>query len=685
MLLKRIILEDFGLFRGRNEIDLTPRIRSRQRRPVVLIGGKNGSGKTTVLDALRLSLYGPMALGTRVSTREYEAYLSDRIHRSDNSLFKITGAGVSVEFDYAQAGVIATYRVERRWEHQGNGVRVALTVTRNGSPLDELDHGHADEFLRDLIPQGVSQLFFFDGEKIQQLADGEQDHAALADAVRSLIGLDHVERLGSDLRIYASRLQDSPTADPLKEQQQSLVKEKEALESRRIEAVRELDQAQSQEKCFIQELSREEKKLANSGGVFASRREALLAERNQIRLTIKELESEVRNLAEGLLPFVMSANLCRTLKTQLSGEKQILNSRASESAFRERLDRAKSGIDEVIFPSGQDEGLSKSVRKRLRQRIEQFLDLLVVSSPDLPSIPVIHRISDEERERLVGFLSRVEGELPSQLTAIQSKLEGATRRLQEIEDALGKVPDEDALRPLLESIQDLNRRKASAEVMVKRCEAGVKEIDNRLEEINRQLRRIGDKLADVNSIGGRGVLVGKVQGALDSFARVLTEEKVNELRDAVVRSFGRLWRKGDVVKRIEFDPTDLRVTLFDRHDRPLPKQRLSAGEKQIYAIALLWALAQVSGRPLPVIIDTPLGRLDQDHRSNLVTRYFPHASHQVVVLSTDTEIDKSYFQELSPTVSHSYHLRYVEAEARSVVEEGYFWTPQGKEVAGAIE
>lgn len=60
MLLRRLIVENFGLFRGRVELDLTPRIRYRQRRPVILIGGKNGSGKTTLLDAFRLCLYGPL-------------------------------------------------------------------------------------------------------------------------------------------------------------------------------------------------------------------------------------------------------------------------------------------------------------------------------------------------------------------------------------------------------------------------------------------------------------------------------------------------------------------------------------------------------------------------------------------------------------------------------------------------
>jgi DNA sulfur modification protein DndD len=178
-------------------------------------------------------------------------------------------------------------------------------------------------------------------------------------------------------------------------------------------------------------------------------------------------------------------------------------------------------------------------------------------------------------------------------------------------------------------------------------------------------------------------MVVKVQSALEDYARVLTTSKTQELRDAVVRCFTQLWRKGDLVRRIEIDPRDFRVTLFDGQNRVIPKQQLSAGEKQIYAISMLWALGQVSGRPLPMVIDTPLGRLDSDHRGHLVERYFPHASHQVIILSTDTEIDQAYFRALGPAISHSCHLQFNAAEGRCVIDKGYFWSGQDSEVVNA--
>src|SRR6185503_782893 len=112
---------------------------------------------------------------------------------------------------------------------------------------------------------------------------------------------------------------------------------------------------------------------------------------------------------------------------------------------------------------------------------------------------------------------------------------------------------------------------------------------------------------------------------------------------------------------------------YDRQGRTLPKAQLSAGEKQIYAIAMLWALAKVSGRPLPIIVDTPLARLDSDHRRLLVQEYFPAASHQVIILSTDTEVDQTYFAGLRRSISHAYHLNFDPIENVTGIQDGYFW------------
>lgn len=87
----------------------------------------------------------------------------------------------------------------------------------------------------------------------------------------------------------------------------------------------------------------------------------------------------------------------------------------------------------------------------------------------------------------------------------------------------------------------------------------------------------------------------------------------------------------------------------------------------------LRGLARAAARPLPAVIDTPMARLDAVHRQNLVERYFPSASHQVVVFSTDTEVDRPFYEALKPHLARAYHLNYDEQTKQTVAEEGYFW------------
>ena len=129
------------------------------------------------------------------------------------------------------------------------------------------------------------------------------------------------------------------------------------------------------------------------------------------------------------------------------------------------------------------------------------------------------------------------------------------------------------------------------------------------------------------------------------------------------------------MQRVTIDSTTFTLSLHDREGKLLPKHRLSAGEKQLLAIALLWGLARVSGRQLPIAIDTPLGRLDSSHRTNLIERYFPAASQQVILLSTDTEVAESEVANLRAqgAITREYTLEHDPSEQRTRVRLGYFW------------
>ena len=214
MILHKLTLKDVGLFRGLQTIHLTPDC----GKPLILIGGMNGTGKTTLLEAVRLCLYGRRALGSRISEKEYNEFLSKMIHRNPNSALALQQAAVSLEFEYARNNEKILFRVERSWRRYGSigNIKETLTIYENDELNTEFDARHWQDYLDELIPIGVSQFFFFDGEDIQKLTDDSSHDLAIAESIKALLGLNLVERLQSDLRIYTNRLLKISSPEPVK-------------------------------------------------------------------------------------------------------------------------------------------------------------------------------------------------------------------------------------------------------------------------------------------------------------------------------------------------------------------------------------------------------------------------------------------------------------------------------------
>jgi DNA sulfur modification protein DndD len=135
----------------------------------------------------------------------------------------------------------------------------------------------------------------------------------------------------------------------------------------------------------------------------------------------------------------------------------------------------------------------------------------------------------------------------------------------------------------------------------------------------------------------------------------LIRQKLHELETQLVKRFNQLSRKRNFVDRVAIDAQTFTITLY-RAGSVFPRAQLSAGEEQIFAVATLWALREVSARPLPVIIDTPLSRLDDEHRRTMLAEFMPQVAQQVIVLATTSEIDDQTLRFLQPVLSRAYLL-----------------------------
>src|SRR5690606_2321032 len=154
-------------------------------------------------------------------------------------------------------------------------------------------------------------------------------------------------------------------------------------------------------------------------------------------------------------------------------------------------------------------------------------------------------------------------------------------------------------------------------------------LQQQLDQVERRQRQLEDRIRQRVRDNTRVALAERVQLALTDYRRRIQIKKVQAFKDAFIGVFNSLIRKKNFVAHADMDPNTFSLTLYGKSGEAIPQDTLSAGEQQLYAFAVLWALRSVSGRPLPLVIDSPLGRLDRKHRTHLLNKYFPFASHQV--------------------------------------------------------
>jgi DNA sulfur modification protein DndD len=662
MILTQLTLVDFGSYSGQQTIILTPK----KNRNVVLFGGKNGSGKSTLLEAIRLCFYGQSAHPSLGSRQRYEAYLLSKIHSNPTALIQPTFASITVEFQFGEADGLHTFSVRRSWERAASGrLSETFDVDRDGKQLEEVSSDHWQEFIRDLLPPGVSQLFFFDGEKIQQLAEDSSDQQTLSEAVKSLLGVDIIERLHADLSLYRSRI-NKPSSTAEREGKISAIEtELLDLDQSISAALPQRDTLRALSDDLRTKIRALEEKIMSEGGSFAKNRDKLSHQASLLKSQIDQCEESLRDFASGLLSFTLCRNLLARLKSQLLAEEAGGRHEAVAKALI-------STRDELLKKLSKKSLWVNEKHHDIRERVIRIVEGTMKSDAS-EAIPYIHHLSPNISRQLTAWIDTVSTEVIRAVSSISSKLEDLYRAQQRTQLELSKVPAEEVIRPLMEELNLLHQDLGKAGSDLARIEDRLAELDKKREDQKRVYAKVVKELDDRNREKQKLDRATRIQGVLEDYKVKLIEKRVAQLQQHLTECYNLLSRKKDLVRRIEIDSKTFAVTLRDRRDKPLPKAQLSAGEKQVYAISVLWALAKTSGRPLPMIVDTPLARLDADHRLSLARHYFPMASHQTLILSTDTEIDQTYFAELRPHISRSYRLDFVSEEGGTFVRDGYFW------------
>ena len=668
MILHKLTLNNVGLFHGKQTVNLTPK----DSKPIILIGGMNGAGKTTLLDAVRLCLYGKRALGSRVSLSEYQEYLSEIIHRDLTANSPIDHASVILEFEYARDGEKKKYTVERTWKRQKGRetVKEGLTIYENDGLNTELEKEHWQDYINELIPIGVSQFFFFDGENVRKLVDDSGHDTFLRESIKALFGLSLVDRLQSDLNIYLNRLIKRDSPESVQQEITEVELEIENLRNRLADIEVESEDLTPQIDDLENKIEQQEHRLATEGGNYAQQRGNLMQQQEQYQTEIEDLENKIRAQCEKLFPFALVPENLNRLKTQLLKEIQLDKWEAKNRALKAHKDLLLEYLPSEEFWA--DIRLKSSQISKIQNKVASLLTKPLECPKELQGFKKIRARLSAEYDCILEWIDTCLNKVPQEFRELNRALKIAGSTLKKVENDLQKVPPEDALKPIIEDLSELNKKLGQLQIQEQNANETIHLLKDQIEKVEQRQHMLYRSQQLRQAHIKRPKQVESVQTVLTEYSAQLTQAKIVTLSDAIVEGFNRLSHKPDRIKRIKVDPQTFAVTLYDMYNRSISKDELSAGEQQIYTTALLWGLARTSGKLLPMILDTPLGRLDSNHRQLLIEHYFPYVSHQVILLSTDTEIVGHLLSPLKPHISHTFHLAYQQTEGHTTIERGYF-------------
>lgn len=670
MLLERLAIENYGAYRGRSEFVLS----ATDERPIVLIGGLNGAGKTTIFESLMIALYGKNYVGRRATRREYADFLSKKMHRHGG--VQAETASVEVSFRFYHNGHDDMYDVSRNWSRDGSSITEHLMIRKNGEPMDNADESKWQSFLEGLLPLGIARLFFFDGEKMVRMTKWDTSgNAEMKASLDTLLGTEIINRLRSDLDLYTVRNsgRDAATANKaIMKEYEDLRKEKDVIASELEVLTTEAERKNAEIKDLGMQIGVKESKISGIGGGYADIRGKLLTQRavllEKMRQQAKLIHDE---FGEDAPLYMMTSMLCR-LTDRMEEDMSIMQQRMSAAMVQRGLDRIKKEMSsDTFWPAGADgPALSRIVSDRLD-------DIFAGKDVDRD---VFFDMTSGDASQMLEKISRLGDGRKSILTKLEEH--GRTRKaLERIESDLAKVPRDDELGPRISEINSLHQN-------VGMLRSEVAHIEQQMSSKHAYQKILKNKLGKLlesvhkNEMSDTSIqLASKIKDVLETYHARVKEYKMCELESNLLDALNVLMHKKHI-QDIRVDRDTFQISMYEGGDDTSPGNPKSMGERQMIGTALLWAIAKTSGRSLPFVIDTPLGRLDGKHLSNLTDRFYPFASHQIILLSTDREIGPKEYARLLQHISRSYKITCSEEKSVTTVSDGYF-KDEGEVVAEA--
>lgn len=698
MKIQKITLNNIGPYIGENIISFNTGDASKN---IILIGGRNGAGKTTLFDAMKICLYGYKLFGYRQNSQSYTAKIKRLINDSAKRTQNPT-AGVSLSVFIDDGYTSNVFMISRSWSLQYNQIKEICKVYKDDSLLSDEEQVDFDNYLLQTIPPALFNFHFFNGENISDFLLDKEKGQSFRKAFMQICGLDTLDLVQEQLHSNI-RTQSKDNSFNIQEEYQEKKSRKLQVEEEANEIAAELKQLETDIIRLEEQSAVLEQEMRRFGGVQSK-------EWQQLQDKIKEQESQRENAhrflkdsANSTLPFLILKNELEALRQQIRSESYIASNRAIEErilkvetkeTLKQRLKPYLKGssaqLDDGFFgtlfeaikydyPKGTKEILKLSEREQINllAKIEEYMSfdentILNAESAIKKSLSETKRLRKKLDSKEVlssaNYLNQ-KNELLTQIDVLRKQVVVSTAKKMQFDEAL-KLATQDfdkaaaKLKEVLKekSIRDISARAALAfdELRESLYSKYIAQVESAfLKNFNLLLTK--DSLLDGVYISNDFEVIPYKYSILD----------VKEIR-AMLASNGEeyvLEHLGERALNIakEYTALDGQIKLPIKIER-----HFSAGEQQIFAMALYQALSEIRSTEIPFVIDTPLARIDSVHRKNILNNFFSKLPGQVVILSTDEEIDDTGIVMLQDQLSDLYLIENQDNGSTKVLHNQYF-------------
>lgn len=658
MYFTKVELHNFGIYKGTHEMCLTDQIGDRN---ITLVGGLNGRGKTTFHDSILIALYGKQALKyIQEKARSYDKMLIDHInkHATDDETY----VAVSLCLDDG-----TSLRVKRSWTAKGKKADQQIIVEKDGV-VDKYLGESWSYYIEEILPFGIARFFFFNNEKITQLAD-DTSFEQIKSSIKSAIGVSSIEKAIDHTDEVIRRKKKALAAFESSEENvgyQDVERQITDIDLRLAESTKQANALERRCETLAAAYEAKEKEFWSSGGDLSRNRDSIKAEMQKISSEVERVQEEIMQLTvDASTPLFM----CRSLVTQ-SYENELSSQQTEAKLYSDRI---IVDLHQKILERLAACGLNPSDLRTVQNIVNE---VLVGHIPKSATEETVKNMSATSMMLYKRLITEVFQNITQRIDTLVNRVDAQESELMSLDAHLGAADEKTLAMQLYDALKSIEAEKNLADSEYKRQLETIESLKRQRELLVSKRIQLIKAIAEKEHANDDNARIVKYAAmsieVLREFKVRLQCEKVEKLSSTATRCFLELVEKDSLVSEIKIDPSTLDVTILDLDGNELLKSQLSAGEQQMFAVAIVWALALTSGYKAPVIIDTPMARLDSSHRANFVTKYLPAASSQVMVLSTDEEVYGRYLDLVRDNVVDYYTLLYREEEQCTSIVHGYF-------------